>query len=105
MRQAPDAAASSAPEDGAYVVEVWTRPVGPNPQVDVDASAPFDIAVAERPIVEDLRNVAKIVLILLLDPMERLFPDEEDLEHARAKVALQQHLQAAAHASTENRQA
>lgn len=80
-------------EEGAYVVEVWVSNIGPNPNVDVKGDAPFDIALGERAVIDDLIDAAKFILLALCGPLEELFPDAEDLETNRRLGALQEWLE------------
>ncbi len=63
-----------------YVMEVLVaaeRAEGPDPHVDVEPHAPIDIALSEgrEPIIEVLRDAAKVVLIGLLHPASEMFPE------------------------------
>jgi hypothetical protein len=53
------------------------RAEGPDPHVDVEPHAPIDIALSEgrEPIIEVLRDAAKVVLIGLLHPASEMFPE------------------------------
>lgn len=56
-------------ERGAQIVEVRVENVGPNPHVDVQAGAPFDIAFAEHvPVVGELLACTQFILTNLLTP-------------------------------------
>jgi hypothetical protein len=62
-------------EDGAYVVEVVIEP-GSDPHVDVEPSAPRDIAFDEGiPVVTELKRIGEVILPGVLIPLAELFPD------------------------------
>jgi hypothetical protein len=65
-------------EGDAYIVE-FTVALGdppPDPHVDMEPHAPFDITLRdERPVIEELRLAATVVLIALLLPASDMFPE------------------------------
>ncbi|MFZ2049487.1 MAG: hypothetical protein WAU69_00990 [Solirubrobacteraceae bacterium] len=67
-------------EGDTYVMEVFVAPEsteGPHPHVDVEPHAPIDIALSDgrEPVIEVLRDVAKVVLTGLLHPASDIFPE------------------------------
>lgn len=66
-------------EGDTYVMEVLiaAKSLGPpDPHVDVEPHAPIDIALSDgrEPVIEVLRDAAKVVLIGLLLPASEMFP-------------------------------
>jgi len=66
--------------DDTYVMEVLVAAEsaeGPNPHVEVEPHAPIDIALSDgrEPVIEVLRDAAKVVLIGLLHPASEMFPE------------------------------
>jgi len=67
-------------EGDTYVMEVLVAAEsveGPDPHVDVEPHAPIDIALSDgrAPVIEVLRDAAKVVLIGLLHPASEMFPE------------------------------
>jgi hypothetical protein len=63
-----------------YVMEVLIAAEsaeGPDPEVDVEPHAPIDIALSDgrEPVIEVLRDAAKVILVGLLMPAVEMFPE------------------------------
>jgi hypothetical protein len=75
-------------EEGVLVIEARVSPTGPDPQVDIKADAPFDLAFDGRLVIDDLLN-ATVLVVQMRGPFENLFPDEEDLKLREQRVAFE----------------